>query len=146
MEEHRLDFHGVFRALSGFRPSLLDSGSVLASSSLEDFVKGLLGLTPEPELLDHGLATSSWLEWLETYAKRIDSEKDEWVGVDVDVEREKAAKAANPRFVLRQWVLEEVISKVEKDSGSGKMILAKVLQVRFWPKIFFSLTESRCFI
>jgi len=35
----------------------------------------------------------------------------------------------NPRFVLRQWVLEEVIKKVEKDPDSGKKILGKVLQM-----------------
>ena len=38
-------------------------------------------------------------------------------------------RAANPRFVLKQWVLEEVIRKVESDPGTGKRVLAKVLQV-----------------
>ena len=48
----------------------------------------------------------------------------------LDAARERAARAANPRFVLRQWVLEEVIKKVEEDMDNGKRILAKVLQVR----------------
>lgn len=43
--------------------------------------------------------------------------------------REKAARDANPRFVLRQWVLEEVIRKVEEDAVSGRRVLRKVLQV-----------------
>ena len=69
--------------------------------------------------------------WLKTYAVRIESEASEWEGEgDIDVARERASRAANPRFILRQWVLEEVIKKVEGDMDNGKRILAKVLQVR----------------
>jgi uncharacterized protein YdiU (UPF0061 family) len=46
----------------------------------------------------------------------------------------------NPRFVLRQWVLEEVIAKVEEDAVSGRRILAKVLKVRL--RNPWSLCES----
>jgi serine/tyrosine/threonine adenylyltransferase len=45
--------------------------------------------------------------------------------------RRKEMEAANPRFILRQWVLEEVIAKVEKDPISGRRVLAKILEVRF---------------
>jgi len=51
----------------------------------------------------------------------------------MDAERAKAAKAVNPRFVLRQWLLEEVIAKVERDVDSGKRVLAKVLQMAAHP-------------
>ena len=51
----------------------------------------------------------------------------------MDKEREAAGKAANPRFILRQWLLEEVIKKTEKDSLSGRRVLAKVLHVRSFP-------------
>lgn len=81
--------------------------------------------------MDREKATTDFLTWLRTYAERILSERDEWAAADFDAEREKAAKSANPRFVLRQWVLEEVIKKVENDTGTGKKILAKVLQVSF---------------
>ena len=47
----------------------------------------------------------------------------------MDAERERAMRAANPRFVLRQWVLEEVIRRVEADADSGKRVLAKTLQL-----------------
>ena len=60
-----------------------------------------------------------------------ESERGEWSSNDVDDQREKAAKSANPRFILRQWVLEEVIRKVERDADSGKRLLGKVLKVRF---------------
>ena len=61
---------------------------------------------------------------------------DEWTSagvVDVDREREKEMKGVNPRFVLRQWLLEEVIKKVEMDSDSGKRVLAKVMHVCSFP-------------
>jgi uncharacterized protein YdiU (UPF0061 family) len=67
----------------------------------------------------------------------------------IDEARKKAMLSVNPRFVIRQWVLEEVIGKVEKDvdrfaansstpgsddTGSsqrwaGRRILAKVMHM-----------------
>jgi serine/tyrosine/threonine adenylyltransferase len=122
MEEYKLDFHATFRSLSSFRPSLLEPAS---SQSLDKFVASLLSLAPQADLAK---ATLDWRNWLEKYAQRILSEASEWTG-DMDLEREKAAKGANPRFVLRQWVLEEVIQKVDNDAATGKMILGKVLKV-----------------
>jgi uncharacterized protein YdiU (UPF0061 family) len=79
-------------------------------------------------------ASTEWKKWLEKYAARIESEKNEWVSVssdgDWEAQREKDARLANPRFVLRQWVLEEVIAKVEADAQNGRHVLAKVMQVR----------------
>jgi uncharacterized protein YdiU (UPF0061 family) len=78
-------------------------------------------------------ASTLWKDWLEKYAARIESEKEEWVGASSDgdwqAQREKDARLANPRFVLRQWVLEEVIAKVETDAKNGRSVLAKVMQV-----------------
>lgn len=71
-----------------------------------------------------------WVEWLKIYSKRIEEERDEWSEYgDWILAREQAGRNANPRFVLRQWVLEEVIKKVEDDHVSGKRLLAKVLEV-----------------
>ncbi|KAF8896242.1 hypothetical protein BD779DRAFT_1494772 [Infundibulicybe gibba] len=130
METHKLDFHLTFRALSTFRPALLDPPlpGKEENGALEQFVSKLLALTPDSDKVDHKTASSEWLEWLGKYAERIEGEKELW-GADRDVEREAAAKGANPRFVLRQWVLEEVISKVEKDAQSGKRVLAKVMHM-----------------
>ena len=78
-------------------------------------------------------ASTRWKDWLEKYATRIESEKEEWVSASSDgdwqAQREKDARLANPRFVLRQWVLEEVIAKVEADAQNGRCVLAKVMQV-----------------
>ena len=124
MEEHKLDFHGTFRKLSFFRPSLLHDPN---STQLDIFISDFLSFSPEA---DHAKATKSLLNWLHTYSERILSERDLWKDEgDVDLARENAAKRANPRFVLRQWVLEEVIKKVEKDAESGKRVLGKILQV-----------------
>ena len=91
-----------------------------------------MSATPEPERLNHGAATAEWLGWLELYATRINDEVAEWTAgasADIDNQREQEMKNVNPRFVLRQWLLEEVISKVERDSDSGKRVLAKVMHV-----------------
>jgi uncharacterized protein YdiU (UPF0061 family) len=113
-----------------------DSSTTTKPSPLESLITKLLAATPDPQRLDHGKATSDWLAWLDKYARRIASEREEW-GSNVDEEREKAARAANPRFVLRQWVLEEVIKKVEQDADSGKRVLAKVMHVRSFFEFFF---------
>jgi len=133
MQDHKLDYHSTFRKLCFFRPSFMQSpvngvtsDKPQPSSSLEKFVGELLATSPGS--LDYAKATSDWMTWLDTYAQRIVSERAEWSG-DMDAEREKDAKLANPRFVLRQWVLEEVIANVEKDHVSGKRLLAKVMHM-----------------
>ncbi|KAI6108204.1 hypothetical protein F5141DRAFT_1121519, partial [Pisolithus sp. B1] len=134
MENHRLDFHGTFRKLAFFRPNILRGDDGSGATALEGLIAELLKGTPEPERLDTGKATEEWLAWLETYASRIESEKTsgEW-GEEFDELRERAALAANPRFVLRQWLLEEVIKKVEGDPVTGKHVLAKVMQMACSP-------------
>lgn len=102
---------------------------VQSPEELDAFVDSLLKLTSEPERLDRALATRDLKAWLEKYAGRVKSERDLWSDGDVDAERGAAMMAANPRFVLRQWLLEEVIKNVEKDVDSGKRLLAKVLHV-----------------
>ncbi|KAJ8521386.1 hypothetical protein ONZ45_g1939 [Pleurotus djamor] len=139
MQEHKLDFHSTFRKLASFKPSLLqadDEASLEAQPTtlppLQSFITDLLSLSPDTQSMDHGKATGDCLKWLEAYSKRIEAERNEWVGsngADFDEQRELAAKGANPRFVLRQWVLEEVIGKCENDMTSGKRILAKVLHM-----------------
>ncbi|EJF64664.1 hypothetical protein DICSQDRAFT_52883 [Dichomitus squalens LYAD-421 SS1] len=125
MEDHSLDFHRTFRRLCFFTPSV-----VASEESLKAFIDSLLELSSEPERLDRIRGHSDWSEWLRKYAARIESERDHWDGEgDVDAAREREAKSANPRFVLRQWLLEEVIKKVETDTESGKRVLGKVLHM-----------------
>ncbi|GJE96581.1 UPF0061-domain-containing protein [Phanerochaete sordida] len=131
MADHRLDFHSTFRRLAYFRPALVGAGE---DAALAEFVRSILDLTPEPQMVDMQKAAVDITAWLKTYAARIEDERAEWEAEgDVDAARESAMRAANPRFVLRQWVLEEVIKKVEDDHDSGKRILAKVLQMACHP-------------
>lgn len=125
MQDHSLDFHGTFRRLCFFKPSIASS-----EEGLKAFIDSILKLSSEPDSLDYIRTQSEWIEWLRKFAARIESERDLWEGEDADVDatREKEAKGANPRFVLRQWLLEEVIKKVETDTESGKRVLAKVLK------------------
>lgn len=135
MADHRLDFHGTFRRLAYFHPSMADAtGEDGATPALDTFVESLLALTPEPEMVDKFKAKADFRTWLQTYAERIQSERVEWEPEgDVDAARERAMRAANPRFVLRQWVLEEVIKKVETNADVGKRVLAKVLKMACSP-------------
>lgn len=123
LADHKLDFHLTFRHLTRFRLELL--------ASPDTFIDTLLRFTstvPQQEG-----ASTRWKDWLKKYAARIESEKHEWVSASSDgdwqAQREKDARLANPRFVLRQWVLEEVIAKVEADAQNGRCVLAKVMRV-----------------
>ncbi|KAJ6619667.1 hypothetical protein B0H10DRAFT_2024309 [Mycena sp. CBHHK59/15] len=145
MAAHKLDFPGTFRTLAtGFTPSMLSGGptktngssdptpgSSEADAPLQRLLARLLANAPDAERLDHAQASADWIAWLDAYARRVANEASEWSsdGTTTDVERTGAARAANPRFVLRQWVLEEVIAAVEKDAMRGRRMLAKVLHM-----------------
>ncbi|CAE6443718.1 hypothetical protein ACGC1H_002514 [Rhizoctonia solani] len=89
----------------------------------------LAKLTP-PELVapqNRELACRGILAWLEKFAVRI-AEDQETAGWSLD-EREKSMRGVNPRFVLRQWVLEEVIAAVDKDNVAGRGVLMKTLEM-----------------
>ncbi|KAG1887260.1 hypothetical protein F4604DRAFT_1721032 [Suillus subluteus] len=119
MEAQQLDFHGTFRRLAFFHTGMMKEDN---SDGLEVFIKGILSGTPDRDRMDHG---KTWLD---------NVHGEEWAGeADFDSARQDAAKSANPRFVLRQWVLEELIKKVEGDHESGKCIMAKVMQMACRP-------------
>jgi uncharacterized protein YdiU (UPF0061 family) len=131
MERRELDFHSTFRTLASFTPSVLSSDS----GALETFIQEL---TPETQACKvpstRKVAMDDWKKWLEVYSTRVKAEAEEWAPeADTWVEkRRRAMRGANPRFVLRQWVLEEVIKKVEGDWKTGRRVLAKVLEVRVY--------------
>jgi uncharacterized protein YdiU (UPF0061 family) len=130
MEQHNLDFHSTFRKLSSFRPGYVQDDN----KTLDAFISHLLESTPHPEKLDKVKASTDFKVWLTKYSSRILEDREEWGSgsqEEVDAARKREMDRVNPRFVLRQWVLEEVIAKVEKDATSGRRILAKVLKVRF---------------
>lgn len=121
MAEHKLDFHGTFRTLCAFRCSTDEVQRNL-------LIDRLIGQCATPHNLDMAKAFDDWEVWLAKYLVRVESERGLWGG-GIDEVRTQEMRGANPRFVLRQWVLEEVIRNVERDVDSGKRLLAKVLQV-----------------
>ncbi|KII92528.1 hypothetical protein PLICRDRAFT_37296 [Plicaturopsis crispa FD-325 SS-3] len=129
MANRKLDFHGTFRALCAFSPSLLSGDTTHA----DKFIASILGRSPaSTSERDDLQAAQDLRHWLEAYAARIESERAEWPE-NADEARAVAMRGANPRFVLRQWVLEEVIARVEKEPSSGKRVLAKVLKMATEP-------------
>lgn len=133
METQRLDFHGTFRRLAFFHAGMMKQDN---GERMETYIKGILSGTPDPDRMDYGKATEEWMAWLDKYSARIESERhgQEWAGeADFDSARQGAATSVNPRFVLRQWVLEELIKKVEEDHDNGKRIMAKVMQMACKP-------------
>lgn len=137
MTDQRLDFHRTFRLLTKFTPSLFAQ-----TSQLESYISELLSNSVDQKL-DKANATTQWMAWLDKFQERIESEKDLWDSPED--EREVEGKNANPRFVLRQWVLEEVIAKVAKDHSKGKRLLAKVLHVRSFSRPSLCLMPDRWF-
>jgi serine/tyrosine/threonine adenylyltransferase len=81
---------------------------------------------PKPESIK---TLATWLE--DKYRLRL--EKD---GITNDTERQQKMNSVNPKFVLRQWVLEEVIRKTESEKGVGvknKEMLDLVLAMALEP-------------
>lgn len=131
METHHLDFHITFRNLIEFDLEW-DVTTSEPDMPIQSFIAHLLEATPDPGSLNRGEAVSQWRNWLKVYAERLNSEVSEGLWGEPEkakAERREEMRLANPRFVLRQWVLEEVIQKVERDSTSGKRVLAKVMHV-----------------
>jgi len=122
MELQSVDFHGTFRTLCSFRPSTLES-----EKEQEAFIDRLLPVSSSPMAASSFGTRDAILQWLKKYAKRLEVEK------VTDAEREKTMKSVNPRFVLRQWILEEVIKRVTEDPLGGRPVLMKVLEMATKP-------------
>ncbi|SCV75009.1 BQ2448_8038 [Microbotryum intermedium] len=97
MELHSLDFHSTIRLLSQF-PSTTSSPS---------FSKYLDLILPSDSKMIPTTARGEWTKWFDRYTQRLTAE-----GELSSTERRKAMDGVNPRFVLRQWVLEETIERL----------------------------------
>ncbi|KLO17399.1 UPF0061-domain-containing protein [Schizopora paradoxa] len=124
MRDYKLDFHSTFRKLCFFRPSKFND-----PESSKAFIENLLVPSTSFEG-DKEKAIKDLIEWLQKFATRISAE----VKTAEDEEkREKAMLRANPRFILRQWLLEEIIKRVQDDVHVGKRALAKVHEMATKP-------------
>lgn len=124
LEECAVDFNQFFRLLGSFK---LFDGS-LTSENLRQVAGDLLlpkELTPmaiaKPDVSRKLLA-----EWLTKYKARLEEE-----GSTDDEARAKRMNAVNPKFVLKNWVVDEVIQRVQKDFDLE--ILKQVLEMSLNP-------------
>ncbi|KAL5486061.1 hypothetical protein ACEPAI_7105 [Sanghuangporus weigelae] len=155
LERHKLDFHSTFRTLCSFRPSLLASDD---SEDLKSFITRIAANSHEIQADDVDFVRDV-TEWLAKYAERVEDEvndgawarssgeseskvqngavvngqKREQEEEKVWKEREAEMRRVNPRFVLRQWVLEEIIKRVQEDVPSGRRALAKMHEMAIHP-------------
>jgi len=71
-------------------------------------------------------------EWLEkSYRPRLERE-----GNTNDLDRQQRMRKVNPKFILRQWILEEVIKNTQSEKGVGvkdKNMLEMVLRMALEP-------------
>jgi len=130
---HKFDFHSSLRLLTTFSPSKAGSPKYtrpFASNMVAECTTDM-----RAESVDKAIDEVEG--WLSVYANRVNDEEEisAWkkTGSDWEGERKKAMEGANPRFVLRQWVLEELISELEetgvKGIKEGRRKLARVLDV-----------------
>ncbi|KAK8864677.1 hypothetical protein IAR55_001929 [Kwoniella newhampshirensis] len=122
LHAHSLDFHTSFRQLSSFNPTRAYEPTYIAEFT-SNFVRSCSTSLPSDASEAAERAISSWLK---VYAARIQLEEEVSAWNEAGSNREKEMKSVNPRFVLRQWVLEEVIEKMEKSlMGAYTSIEAK---------------------
>lgn len=100
-----MDYSRTFRTLSQF--------TSVSSSDFDKFVDRFVPKTQVPNYL-HGNYRNEWKEWFETYEKRL-VESEQQAGAKPE-DRRSRMTAVNPRFILRQWVLEESIARLRKDN------------------------------
>lgn len=118
MSDHELDYSLTLRRLA-FAPPSSDS------DQLSNFLHRLAPPGGMPTFQRKG-AHERWQKWLETFERRCSTGQES----QVDPSQRKTDRlAANPRFVLRQWVLEEVIKKATEGGEDGKRSVDQVLDM-----------------
>jgi serine/tyrosine/threonine adenylyltransferase len=124
LEQH----HSAFRHLCFFKPSMLEEGK---EEQLKMFLTRLSTTIADESKKQS--AQSDFKPWLKEYAARITAERGLWEGRTAgswEDARCTAMRRWNPRFVLRQWVLEETISKLEHGEGlDRRKVLDQIMQV-----------------
>lgn len=142
LTSHSGDFGIGFRLLSFFAPTRTDEDGYVKSFAAR-WVRAACGSLPSDSI---SRAEEDVAAWLCTYAARVrvPAEVAAWTGRAVthgtgwEATRADAMRAANPRFVLRQWVLEDVIKTMDEavtkgDMPAARTALARVLDMTTHP-------------
>ena len=108
MEACELDFNHFFRRLSSIKAEEIATKEGRAEKArIFAHSEGVTGLNETEDSLKEKVGP-----WLEQWRTRIIEDWGE--GSEADTAREKAMKSVNPNFVPRNWLLDEVIQRVEK--------------------------------
>lgn len=123
MALHSLDFTHTLRLLSQFQ------GQSMPANLLAKLLDRIIPPDASPVTMPP-TARAEWTKWLESYASRLQLEPDS----DDFAGRRKRMDAVNPRFTLRQWVLEETIKKLDhQQPGADYASLERVLDMALNP-------------
>jgi len=125
LEKLELDFNHFFRRLSDVNVSDIESKQAREETAKKFFhAEGVTGLNETNESASEKVGA-----WLDAWRERI---VEDW-GTDASAhaEREKAMNAVNPNFVPRGWVLDEVITRVEKQHD--RQILGGIMKMALNP-------------
>ena len=110
-------FHSSFRLLAQF--------STVSDPSFDRLLDRLLPPVAAGTPARPDDARRAWTSWFEMYEGRLAS-----AGQPV-AERQARLRRANPRFVLRQWILEETIKRLEEHNDTA--FLDRVLRMATAP-------------
>jgi uncharacterized protein YdiU (UPF0061 family) len=144
LHTHSVDFHTSLRHLSLLRPS---SSADDMKSFTQKMLQASIPLSTPEKISD---ASKDFVPYFQKYCQRVSSpaENTAWEESDVEKDvkgvilegggweekREVEMLRSNPNFILRQWVLEELIGKLESTGTErleeGRKELARVLDVR----------------
>ncbi|KAM0786493.1 hypothetical protein ACM66B_001951 [Microbotryomycetes sp. NB124-2] len=112
MALHSLDFTNTFRLMSQFPGSTSDP-------VYEAFIEQLLPAASATNTTTlPPTARDDWRTWFNKYADRLSQEP----SFHDHTSRRRRMNAVNPRFTLRQWVLEETIKSLDHQRGDTTML------------------------
>jgi uncharacterized protein YdiU (UPF0061 family) len=124
MEALELDFNQFFRKLSNFKVTDLETPEQRkAAAGVFFHAEGVTGLSANEDT-----ARTRISSWLEKWVTRV---YEDWGPTGEDEARQSAMKKVNPKFIPKNWVLDELIKRVEK-SGERE-ILGRVVNMALNP-------------
>ena len=118
LQELELDFNHFFRRLCPVKVSELETEAQRGEkASIFFHAEGMTATSGVTE----SAARDRLAAWLDKWAKRV---AEDW-GEERDAEREAEMKKANPKFIPRSWVLDEIIQRVEQ--GGERDVITRAM-------------------
>lgn len=105
MTEYKVDYHRFFRSLANY--CISEAGE---EHDEKEALENLLAIVPHDETAKEQ-CSQALKPWLAMYRYRLLED-----GLVDNLGRKERMNAVNPRFVLRNWILQDVIDKFDKTS------------------------------